>query len=66
VDRRLIVVLGAVARCSERGRWDGDKQCYVVEHAYAFSCAASVSRSCSATSASWIRFQGKVCGHTVP
>jgi hypothetical protein len=62
MGRRLIVALGAVLRCSERGHWDGDKQCYIVEHAYAFSCAASASRSCPAASASQIRLLGNLSG----
>ena len=48
----LIVAWGAIIDARERGHWDGDKQCYVVGHVYAPSCAASVSDSCAATSAS--------------
>jgi hypothetical protein len=65
MGRQLVVALGAVARRSGRGRWDGDKQCYVMEHAYAFSCAASMSGSCSATSASRIGLLGNLSGFKV-
>jgi len=54
VGRRLIMALGAVAWRSRRGCWDGDKQCYIVEHAYAFLCVASSNGSCLAASVSQI------------
>ena len=60
MGRRLIVALGVVVRRSGRGRWDGNKQCYAMEHAYAFSCMASTSVSCPATSVSQIGLLGNL------
>ena len=65
MGHRLIVALGAVARRLGRGCWDGDKQCYVMEHAYVFSCIASARGSCPAASASRIGLLRNLTGFKV-
>ena len=62
MGRRLVVALGAVIRRLGRGHWDGDKQCYIMEHAYVFSCVAYASGSCPTASASRIRLLGNLSG----
>jgi hypothetical protein len=46
MSRWLAMALGAVARRSEKSRWDSDKQCYIMEHVDAPSCVAPMSESC--------------------